>query len=52
MVEEEVFQIASRFLKKVRRGANSEVAALCPFHRKADGSEEKHPSFTLSLIHI
>lgn len=49
MVEEEVFQIASRYLRRVRRGANSEIAAICPFHRKADGSEEKHPSFTMNL---
>lgn len=49
MLEEEVLQIASRYLRKVRTGANSELSAVCPFHRKADGSEEKHPSFTMNL---
>lgn len=49
MLEDEVFNVASRFLRKIRRGANSEISAICPFHRKADGSEEKHPSFTMNL---
>jgi DNA primase len=49
MLEDEVFQIATRYLKRARRGANSELSASCPFHRKADGSEEKSPSFNLNL---
>lgn len=49
MIEEEVFNIASRYLRKIRRGANAEISAACPFHRKVDGSEEKHASFTMNL---
>lgn len=49
MIEDEVLQIASRYLRKVRVGANSELAAICPFHRKPGGGEEKNPSFTMNL---
>lgn len=49
MLEDEVFQIAGRFLRGLKRGAGSECSAFCPFHRKADGSEERHPSFSLNL---
>lgn len=49
MIEDEVFQIAHRYLQKVRVGANSELSAICPFHRKPDGSFEKSPSFTMNL---
>lgn len=49
MIEDEVFQIADRLLRRAKRAGNSEMSALCPFHRKADGSEEKHASFTMNL---
>lgn len=49
MVEEEVFQIAARYLKGVKRGANGELSALCPFHRKQNGAMEKRASFTMNL---
>lgn len=48
MLEDEVFQIASRHLKRAKMGAQSEISAICPFHRKPGGGEEKNPSFTLN----
>lgn len=48
MLEDQVFQIASRYLQRARMGANSEISAICPFHRKSDGSMEKSPSFTMN----
>lgn len=49
MYTEEVFSLASKFLKKPRRVGNDNLSAICPFHRKADGSEERSPSFSMSL---
>ena len=42
-------EIAKVHLKGLRNGSKGNVSAICPFHRKADGSLEKHPSFSLSL---
>ena len=41
--------IANQFLQKVRKSGPENIMALCPFHVKSDGSEEKHPSFAMSL---
>ncbi len=41
--------IAEQFLRKVRKSGPENVMALCPFHVKADGTEERHPSFAMSL---
>jgi len=49
-VTEEVYAIAQRYLRKVRRSGPYDVMAICPFHRKPDGTEERKPSFALSLI--
>lgn len=49
MLHEEVFQVVSRHLRKVRRVGPENASAICPFHRKPDGSEEKNPSFSVSL---
>ncbi len=48
-LQNEVFQLARKFLRKVRRSGPNDVMAICPFHLKADGSEEKTPSFAMSL---
>jgi DNA primase len=45
----DVLQIAKRFLSKVKPSGPENIMAACPFHRKSDGSEEKTPSFTMSL---
>jgi DNA primase len=49
MIQDEVRYLADKYLKKVRPTGPDNITATCPFHRKADGSEEKHPSFSMSL---
>ncbi len=39
-----VFQIAQKFLRKVKRSGPDNIMALCPFHENKDS-----PSFTMSL---
>lgn len=48
-LQHEVLQLAQTHLTKVRRSGNDNIIAACPFHRKADGSMEQHPSFSMSL---
>lgn len=48
-VSDEIRAIADTFLEKVRKSGPENVMALCPFHMKADGSQERHPSFAMSL---
>jgi DNA primase len=48
-VSAEVQQVAERYLRKVRKSGPDNIMAICPFHRKADGTEEKTPSFAMSL---
>jgi DNA primase len=45
----DIRSIAGQFLNKVRKSGPENIMALCPFHVKADGSEEKNPSFAMSL---
>jgi DNA primase len=49
MLQEEVFSIAGQYLRKMHRVGSDNVSAICPFHRKRDGSEERSPSFSMSL---
>ena len=48
-MSEELLDIAHRYLKKVKRSGNEDIMAVCPFHRKADGSEERGPSFSMNI---
>lgn len=48
-VREEVLQVAHEYLRKVKRSGPDNIMAVCPFHLKPDGSEERTPSFTMSL---
>lgn len=48
-ITNEVLSVAKQYLQKVKRSGNENIMAICPFHRKADGSEEKNPSFSMSL---
>ena len=50
-ISSEIFDLARALLKKVRKSGPENIMALCPFHVKADGTEEKHPSFAMSLVH-
>lgn len=49
MLNEDVLEVASRYLKKIRRVGSENISATCPFHMKADGSDERSPSFSMSL---
>jgi DNA primase len=33
----------------VKPTGNEDIMALCPFHTKSDGTEEKHPSFSMNV---
>ena len=44
-----ILQVAQSHLRKVKRSGNEDVMAICPFHSKADGSEEKNPSFAMNI---
>jgi DNA primase len=48
-VTEEIRGIARSFLKNVRPSGPENIMAICPFHRKPDGSEESTPSFSMSI---
>jgi len=48
-IQDEVRSLADQYLKKVRPTGNDNITAVCPFHQKMDGSDEKHPSFSMSL---
>lgn len=45
----EVQAIIEKYLTKIKRSGPDNVMAVCPFHRRPDGSEEHNPSFTISL---
>ena len=45
----QVLEAAQRHLKRVSRSGSENIMAICPFHRKRDGSEETSPSFSMSL---
>jgi DNA primase len=48
-VQAEVLAVAQSYLRKVGRSGAENIMAICPFHRKLDGSEESTPSFSMSL---
>ena len=48
-ISEEILSIARRYLTNVRRSGADNIMAICPFHAKADGRPETHPSFAMSL---
>lgn len=45
----EILGIAREHLKKVKKSGPDDVMAICPFHRKADGQEEREGSFSMSI---
>lgn len=46
----DVYGAASRYLDKAKLGGPEELAAICPFHRKADGSPERGASFSMNIV--
>ena len=48
-LQQDVRAIADRYLRKVSPSGPDNIMAICPFHTKSDGQEEKNPSFAMSL---
>lgn len=44
----ELLDIVSPFLKRIKPSGNENIMAICPFHRKSDGSEERSGSFSMN----
>jgi DNA primase len=44
-----ILDLARQHLKKVKPSGNENIMAVCPFHRKPDGSEETGPSFAMNV---
>lgn len=49
VLHENVYEIAQKYLRKIKKTGSENIMACCPFHRKANGEEETTPSFTMSL---
>jgi len=49
VIHDEVYAIAQKYLRKIKRTGPENIMAICPFHRKMNGQEESTPSFTMSL---
>ena len=45
----QILDIITAYLHRVKVAGAEEVKACCPFHRKADGSEERDPSFYINI---
>jgi DNA primase len=50
MINNEIFALAKTYLSKVRPSGPENIMAACPFHSRGDGTEEKTPSFAMSLL--
>jgi DNA primase len=48
-VSSEIQSLANQYLDKVKRSGPDNIMAVCPFHRKMDGSPEHTPSFAMNL---
>jgi hypothetical protein len=46
----EIKGVADQYLEKVRPSGPENIMATCPFHVRADGSPERRPSFSMSLV--
>jgi DNA primase len=49
-MSDDILQIAHQHLRKVKKSGNEDIMAVCPFHRKMDGTEEKNPSFSMNVF--
>lgn len=49
MIEEEVMALVRQYLRRVSPSGPNNVMAVCPFHIRADGEEERNPSFAVAL---
>jgi DNA primase len=48
-MSESLKQLLSPYLEKSKPSGNENVLAICPFHRKPDGSKERNPSFSMNV---
>lgn len=48
--ETEIAEVVKRHLNKVKPSGPENLMAACPFHTKADGSQEHTPSFAISTV--
>ena len=48
-MNQSILQVASAHLRKVKRSGNEDIMAICPFHRKEDGREERDGSFAMNI---
>lgn len=49
-VRAEVVSAINQYLTGIRSSGPDNILAVCPFHRHADGSPERTPSFAMSLV--
>jgi DNA primase len=49
-ISSEMVDMARQHLRKVRRSGPENIMAICPFHLKGDGEEEKSPSFSMNVL--
>lgn len=49
-ITEDIRSIAEQFIGKVRKSGPENIMAICPFHLKSDGTEERRPSFAMSTV--
>lgn len=47
-IEQEINGLAHQYLRKVKPSGPNNVMAVCPFHKKLDGTEEQNPSFAMN----
>jgi DNA primase len=44
-----ILDIAHEHLRRVKPSGNENIMAVCPFHSKANGQDEKNPSFSMNI---
>lgn len=44
-----LLHVAQQHLRRVKRSGSEDIMAVCPFHRKSDGTEERSPSFAMNI---
>jgi DNA primase len=49
-VTDNIRALANQYLQQVKPSGPENIMAICPFHVKADGTPEKHPSFAMSTV--
>jgi DNA primase len=46
----QVREVAEKYLQRVKSSGPEDIMAICPFHRKADGTPERKGSFAMSTV--